>query len=959
MPSPLQTILERARGFEASLGVTYRLRHELFPHWRPLLGAMICSVAYTAARLAEPWPLKFIFDNVLAGKPLRTPFLSVDRTLGGDPWLILLLAALTILALALVRSAFYYYQSVLSSRIGQEIVLKVRMQLFTHLQRLSLGFHARNSTGDLLTRLTGDINMLRELLVACLLSLVSETVIVLGYVTVMFAMEWRLAVVATLVAPVLLVLLTLYSTQIREAAREQRRREGEVASRLQEVLSGIHVVQIFAREQEEEERLRGLNRRSLASGLRATGFEARLNRAVEMSIATATAATLGLGAAQVVAGRLTPGQLIVFLAYMHNFYRPLRRISRTTERAGKAASCAERISAVLAQIPEVREGRRLAPAFRGEVRFEGVEFSYAPGTPVLQGVTLTIEHGQTVALVGPTGAGKSTMLGLVPRLYDPTRGVVRIDGHDVREFRLKSLRDQISVVPQDGMLFGGSARDNIAYGRPDATDEEIEAAARAAHIHDFIISGLPDAYASRIGERGVTLSGGQRQRLAIARAIVKDAPIVLLDEPTTGLDSESEALIIAALARLLEGRTAIIIAHRLSTIRRADVIVVMEEGRIVERGSHDALMGLGGRYRSFYELQCAGAKTESDVRPASERRADSGRLIRTSAQRPGESSWSPSSRLVVQNGVGRPTDPAMPQLDAVFNPRFIGPELERLLGEPTEVMETAVVRYKPGRRCTCRYDVRLGPTGSSRCARFYAKTFASERGATVFEVTRMVTAARACGPTVSLPEPVGYLPRLKLLVQQEVPGAPAAVALITGEERLIARVADALHALHSSQLELRRRHDLSNELDSLVERVDRLCAECRALAPIARHCLRPVHRDFYHDQILVTERGLSVLDFDDATMSEPAVDVANFLAHLRLLSLQATGRADGLTPIATAFTHRYQDLDPALDRGLVQFLEGATLLRLAEIHLPRRRGEWLATRLLEESARLLRSPQGN
>lgn len=609
MPSLPQTILDRVRGVEASLGAAYHLRQELYPHWRPLLGAAVCSVAYTAARLAEPWPLKFIFDNVLARRPLRTPFPPVDRTLGHDPWLILPVAALSILALALVRSVFYYRQGVLSSRVGQEIVLKVRMQLFAHLQRLSLRFHARNNTGDLLTRLTGDINMLRDLLVASLLSLLSETVTVIGYVAVMFAMEWRLALLAVVVLPVLFLLFTLYSAQIRAATREQRRREGEVASRLQQVLCGIHVVQLFAREQEEEERLRRLNRRSLASGLGTTRLEARLNRWVELSIAATMAATLGLGAAQVIAGRLTPGQLIVFVAYMQNFYRPLRRISRTTERAGRAASCAERVASVLAQIPEVQEGRRVAPAFRGEVRFEAVEFAYTPGTPVLRGIDLMVESGQTVALVGPTGAGKSTLLGLVPRLYDPTRGVVRIDGHDVSEFRLKGLRDQISVVPQDGMLFGGSVRDNIAYGRPDATDQTIEAAARVAQIHDFI-SSLPDGYASRVGERGVTLSGGQRQRLAIARAIVKDAPIVLLDELTTGLDSESEALVIAALARLLEGRTAIITAHRLSTIRRADVVVVLEEGRIVESGSHDRLMALGGRYRNFYELQFAEAKND-------------------------------------------------------------------------------------------------------------------------------------------------------------------------------------------------------------------------------------------------------------------------------------------------------------------------------------------------------------
>lgn len=602
MVTPARLLGDQVRGLRTSFGATYRFRRELYPHWRALLGALLCSVAYTAMRLAEPWPLKFIFDNVLAGMPLRTPLPWLDRALAGDRTRILAAASLAILALALLRGVFYYYQSFLTSRIGQEVVLKVRRRLFAHLQRLPLSFHARSSTGDLLTRLTGDINMLRELLVASLLSLVSETVILVGFVTVMLAMEWRLALLALLVIPLIFVLVTVYSGRVREAARKQRQREGEVASRLHQALSGIHIVQLFAREQEEDERLRGLNRRSLKSGLKATRLEARLNRSVELSIAAATAITLWFGATQVIAGRLTPGELIVFVSYMQSFYRPLRRISRVAERAGKASSCVDRITDVLDQPSDVRDGPRVAPRFKGTLRLEEVEFAYAGGLPVLRGIDLAVYPGQTVALVGATGAGKSTLLGLIPRLYDPSRGVVRIDGQDLRGFTLKSVRDQISVVPQDGMLFGGDIRENIAYGKPDATDEEIVAAARAARIHDFI-AALPDGYAAPVGERGVTLSGGQRQRLAIARAIVKDAPIVLLDEPTTGLDAESEGLVMDALARLLAGRTAVVIAHRLATIHRADVILVLEGGRIVERGSHEELLALGGRYRQLYELQ--------------------------------------------------------------------------------------------------------------------------------------------------------------------------------------------------------------------------------------------------------------------------------------------------------------------------------------------------------------------
>ncbi|MBA2364324.1 MAG: ABC transporter ATP-binding protein, partial [Chloroflexia bacterium] len=475
-----------------------------------------------------------------------------------------------------------------------------------HMQRLSLSFHAKSSTGDLLTRLTGDVNMLRELLVASMLSFISEVVVLVGFVSVMFWMEWRLALASVVVIPVVFALVTVYSGRIRDATRKQRKREGELASRLHQALNGIHIVQLFAREDEEDERLRGLNKRSLRSGLKATRLEAQLNRAVELSLAVGTAVTLWLGALQVIAGRLTPGELIVFVSYMQSFYRPLRRISRVAERATKADSCVERITNVLDQASDVWDGWVVAPrssgAFKGALRFRDMTFEYKPGRPVLREIDFAIAPGQTVALVGPTGAGKSTLLGLVPRLWDPSSGVVEVDGRDVRDYTLKSLRDQIAVVPQDGMLFSGTIRENILYGKPEATVVDLEAAARAARIHDHIVS-LPEGYDTSVGERGVTLSGGQRQRLAIARALVKDAPIVLLDEPTTGLDAESESLVMEALDRLLEGRTALVIAHRLATVRRADLILVLDEGRVVESGTHEDLLAAGGRYRALYDRQ--------------------------------------------------------------------------------------------------------------------------------------------------------------------------------------------------------------------------------------------------------------------------------------------------------------------------------------------------------------------
>jgi len=603
----------QASGVRASARAVHHFRRELYRHWRPLLGATLFSFGYAAARLAEPWPLKFIFDNALAGMPLDTPIAVLDRALRNEPMRILVAATLVILVLALFRGVFYYYQRYLTARVGQAVVLKVRQRLFAHLQRLPLSFHERYPTGDLLVRLSGDVNMLRDLLVATLLTVFSEGVILIGFVVVMFLVEWRVALVAVLVIPVIFMFTTVYSVKIRAATRKQRRREGELAARLHEALSGIHVVQLFAREDEEDERLRSLNKRSFRSGLRAARLEARLNRTVELSVAAGTAAALWFGATQVIAGRLTPGELIVFLFYVQGSYRPLRRISRVAQRAAKASVCVERITSVLDRENDLRNGSIVAPPLKGALRFEGVDFAYVRGVPVLEGIDLVVEPGQKVAVVGASGAGKSTLLGLVPRLYDPTSGVVRVDGHDVRNFTLKSLRDQVAVVPQDGMLFGGDLRENIAYGKPDATDEEIEAAARAAYIHDFAVA-LPDGYGTPIGERGVTLSGGQRQRLAIARAIVKDAPIVLLDEPATGLDAESEELVMAALAHLLAGRTALLVAHRLATVHHADLIVVLDRGQIAERGTHAELLPLGGLYSRLHEFQLASTPSPAEAR---------------------------------------------------------------------------------------------------------------------------------------------------------------------------------------------------------------------------------------------------------------------------------------------------------------------------------------------------------
>jgi ABC-type multidrug transport system fused ATPase/permease subunit len=590
------------KGLRVSFEMIIRFRRDLMKHWPRLLLAIVCALGYTAMRLAEPWPLKFVFDNVLINQPLVTPFPWLNDWLGADRMRVLMLAVGAVLVFAIFRGVFYYFQSVLTTQVGQEVVIKIRQQLFAHVQRLSLQFHNRTSTGDLLTRFTGDINNLRQLLAASLLSLLSESIILIGFVTVMFVMNWRLALLAIITTPSILILLVYYSSRIRTAARKQRRREGELASRLHETLSNMHIVQMFTHEDEEEERLRKLNKRSLKTGMKATRLEGQLNQGVEISVAVGMALTIWVGVNQVISGRLTPGELLVFVTYMQSFYRPMRRLSRVAERASKASSCVDRITEVLDQDPEIRDGHLDAGRLRGAIRFEGVSFAYDDGTETLRNIDLEIRTHHTVALVGASGAGKSTMISLLPRLFDASSGRVLIDGHDIRDYTLRSLRENVSVVPQDGALFAGTIRENIAYGNPDATDEEIESAARDANLDDFI-ARLPGGYETIVSERGVSLSGGQRQRLAIARALVKDAPIVVLDEPTTGLDAASEHSVIVALERLLAGRTAVVIAHRLETIRRADHIVVLEDGAIVDQGTHDHLMERGGRYHDLYRMQ--------------------------------------------------------------------------------------------------------------------------------------------------------------------------------------------------------------------------------------------------------------------------------------------------------------------------------------------------------------------
>jgi len=591
-----QPRLDGASTAAPRLSVTGLLR----PHW-PLLavagGAMLVQ-GFT--ELLDPWPLKIIFDYVLGSKPVP-PWL--EPWIGSDRLGVLDVAALSVVLIAIVNAISAFADKYFSSTVGKRVGYELRHRLYHHVQRLSLSFYERRRTGDMVVRLTSDIDAAEDF-VTSILSIGLDVVTILGMTAVMFYLDWRFSLVGLSVAPAMFVMVYRYTHRIKQAAREVKATESALASVVQEAMISAKVVKAFATEDVEEERLDHESRASVAVSLKARSLKARLAPMVDVIVAVGTCLVLWYGVRLVLAGTLTAGALLVFVTYLGKMYKPMKDLSKMSDTLSKAAISFERIRDVLGIESQIRElpGARPAPALIGRIEFENVEFGFAPGQTVLKDLSLIITAKQRVALVGVTGSGKSTLLCLISRLYDPRQGRVLIDGHDVREFKLDSLRRQISFVLQDTLLFRATVAQNIAYGRPDATEDQILRAARLAHADEFIRK-LPEGYATVLAERGATLSGGQRQRIAIARALIRDSPILLLDEPSASLDAESEAAIFDGLSTLMAGRTSITIAHRLATVRNADRIFVLDEGRIVESGSHAELLKANGVYARLYRIQ--------------------------------------------------------------------------------------------------------------------------------------------------------------------------------------------------------------------------------------------------------------------------------------------------------------------------------------------------------------------
>ncbi|MFB7800235.1 ABC transporter ATP-binding protein [Isoptericola sp. NPDC056134] len=563
------------------------LRHHVRPERRLLVLGGLALLAEVAMRLLEPWPLKYVVDGIVAatGSSVAGP---APANLG----LVIALAAGSLLVVVLLRAGAAYAMTVCFALAGNRVLTGVRADLYDHLQRLSLRFHDGSTTGDLVTRLTSDVGRLKEVSVTAMLPMLGNVVTLVGMVVVVAVLDPVLALVMLVVLPVFLLTSGRLSRRIRHVSRDQRKAEGQLASLATESLAAVKVVQAYSLEDRMRAGFARSNTSSLREGVKAKRLSAGLERSTDVLVGLATAVVLYVGAQRVLDGALTPGELTVFLTYLKAAFKPMRDIAKYTGRIAQAGASSERVVEVLERSPEVVDASWARPLrdARGDVRFEDVWFSYVPGHPVLRGLDLAVRPGERVAVVGTSGAGKSSLVSLLSRLRDPDSGVVRIDGHNLRDLTLRSVRQSVAVVLQDSVLFRGTVRENIAAAVPDATDAQVERAARVAGAHDFV-TALPDGYDTVVGERGATLSGGQRQRIAIARAAMLDAPVVLLDEAMTGLDEQTEREVVDAMRRLTRGRTTFVVTHDLDAARDCDRVVRLDAGRIVASGPPDAVLG--------------------------------------------------------------------------------------------------------------------------------------------------------------------------------------------------------------------------------------------------------------------------------------------------------------------------------------------------------------------------------
>jgi lipid A export permease/ATP-binding protein msbA len=565
-----------------------RILSYIKPYMHRLIFAMFCTIMAAAGNLYIPWIIKDMIDEVLADK---------NGTMLN--WI-----AASIIAIFIVRGLFWYGQNYLMSYVGQSVIIDIRAAVFKKLQRLSVSFYDKNKTGTIMSYVTNDVNALQSAMVENTIEMITEGFILIGSVVAMIYLDWRLTLFTVCTFPVVLWFMEFFGKKIRKTGGRIQECTADITSVLQESVASARVIKSFVREDYEVDRFDVENKANFRANMKNAQLMATLTPVVELVAAIGVTMIIWYGGNNVINGTITAGSLVAFLTYAVNISNPIKRLTRVIGNIQKALAAAQRVFMIIDMPEEIAESRdaKQLPEVSGKVEFQNVSFAYDDKGNVITDLSFSVKPGEVIAIVGPSGAGKSTIANLLPRFYDVNKGDIKIDGHSVREVTLDSLREQVGIVPQETMLFNGSVYNNILYGRLDATKEEIEAAAKAANAHDFIMQ-LTDGYETKLGDRGVNLSGGQRQRIAIARAILKNPRILILDEATSALDTESERVVQEALDRLMVGRTSFVIAHRLSTVKNADKILVLEKGNLVESGTHDELLALDGLYAHLYKIQ--------------------------------------------------------------------------------------------------------------------------------------------------------------------------------------------------------------------------------------------------------------------------------------------------------------------------------------------------------------------
>jgi len=566
---------------------------------------LMAMLIETLIGLASPWPLKIIIDNVVGHHALPPALAWMDRFFPSEKrFQLAAVAALSFIAIAAIGSLAGFLENYYNEKVAQYIANDLRRRLYHHLQHLSIAYYDSHQTGKLLSTITADVSTIQDFASSTLLNILVDALTILGMIGIMFFLNADFTLVALAVTPFLLFFVARFKKAMKKATREVRKDQSNMFVVLQQGLESIRSVSAFGRQELEEAKLKKVSSETLNAALKARKVKSVLSPVVTIIVSACTAFVLWRGADLVLRGVMTVGALTVFLWYMNKFFSPVQDLAKMTSTVAQVTVALERIQAIL-DTPSIvieKPDAKDPGSFKGDIIFDNICFAYDPESPVLKDLNLTISRGQRIGICGPTGSGKSTIASLIARFYDPGAGRVLIDGTDVKDFTLDGLRSQIGFVLQDTILFYGSIRDNIAYGRPDATQEEIEEAARLADAEEFIVK-MPHGYDTLVGERGVTLSGGQRQRIGIARAVVRNSPILILDEPTAALDAESEKIVMQALEKLMVGRTVIIIAHRLSTIRYADKIIVLNCGVVAEEGTHEELLGRGQIYAELCSVQ--------------------------------------------------------------------------------------------------------------------------------------------------------------------------------------------------------------------------------------------------------------------------------------------------------------------------------------------------------------------